>query len=158
VAAALEALSVRRADPSSGSFEHTTRSGAARACYDHVAGTLGVSPLDRFIALGWLSAPGPQSKIANSARMDAVRTARYRYRSDSRAPPPFRVWVSGLERAAAHLGGALGAAVLQVALKKRWVAQDLDSRVLSVTRIGRRDMHTLFDLTIDPSITKAENR
>jgi hypothetical protein len=38
-----------------------------------------------------------------------------------------------------HLGGALGAAVLDVARRRRWVAHDLDSRALRVTA-GRREL------------------
>jgi hypothetical protein len=47
-----------------------------------------------------------------------------------------------------HLGGALGAALLEVALKRKWVSRDLDSRILSVTRAGQREMQTRFGLTI----------
>ena len=43
-----------------------------------------------------------------------------------------------------HLGGALGAALLNLALKRTWVVQDLDSRALSVTKTGRREMLTRF--------------
>ena len=42
-----------------------------------------------------------------------------------------------------HLGGALGAAVLDLALKKKWVAQDLDSRILRVSARGRRELSAL---------------
>lgn len=56
VAAALEALSVL-AGNSHDKFEPSTphRLRAARTCYDHIAGTLGVSLHDRFTVLGWLS-------------------------------------------------------------------------------------------------------
>lgn len=47
-----------------------------------------------------------------------------------------------------HIGGALGAALLKVALKRRWVMQDLDSRALKVTRTGVRELHARFDLEI----------
>jgi hypothetical protein len=43
-------------------------------------------------------------------------------------------------------GGAVGAAWLKVALKRKWVIQDLDSRALTVTNIGRREMLARFDL------------
>jgi hypothetical protein len=43
-----------------------------------------------------------------------------------------------------HLGGALGAALLKVSLKRKWVEQDLDSRALSVTNLGRREMLARF--------------
>lgn len=47
-----------------------------------------------------------------------------------------------------HLDGALGAALLRIALKRKWVVQDLDSRVLEVTSLGRREMFTRFGLHI----------
>src|ERR1700684_1032426 len=56
VAAALEALSVL-AGESRPAFVPSTpnRLRAARTCYDHIAGTLGVSLHERFHTLGWLS-------------------------------------------------------------------------------------------------------
>jgi hypothetical protein len=47
-----------------------------------------------------------------------------------------------------HLGGALGAALLKLALKRKWVVQDLDSRALDVTSFGRREMMTRFGLQV----------
>jgi hypothetical protein len=47
-----------------------------------------------------------------------------------------------------HVGGALGAAVLKVALKRKWVIQDLDSRALGLTSFGRHEMLTRFGLHI----------
>ena len=56
VARALEALSVL-AGGSSDAFVPSTPQGlrAARTCYDHMAGALGVAFLDRFKTLRWLS-------------------------------------------------------------------------------------------------------
>jgi len=45
-----------------------------------------------------------------------------------------------------HLGGALGGALLKIALKRRWVVQDLDDRALTVTSPGRREMRARFGL------------
>jgi hypothetical protein len=36
--------------------------------------------------------------------------------------------------------------LLKVSLKRRWVAQDLDSRILSLTAFGRREMLARFGL------------
>ena len=47
-----------------------------------------------------------------------------------------------------HVGGALGAALLKVVLKRKWVVQDLDSRALSVTTLGRREILTRFGLNV----------
>jgi hypothetical protein len=45
-----------------------------------------------------------------------------------------------------HIGGAVGAALLSVALKRKWVVQELDSRALAVTGAGRREMRARFGL------------
>jgi len=43
-----------------------------------------------------------------------------------------------------HLGGALGASLLQLSLQRGWVRQDLDSRALAVTPRARREAPALF--------------
>jgi hypothetical protein len=39
-----------------------------------------------------------------------------------------------------HLGGALGAALLSTMLARRWATRERDSRALSVTALGRREL------------------
>ena len=46
-----------------------------------------------------------------------------------------------------HLGGALAAALLAVALKRKWLIRELDSRALQVTRDGRREFGRRFGLS-----------
>jgi DNA-binding transcriptional ArsR family regulator len=149
VAAALEALSVL-AGGSRDAFVPNTpnRLRAARTCYDHIAGTLGVSLHDRFQALGWLSrgsnadnaydltSAGMKGFEALGINIEAIRTLRRRFAY---------ACVDWSERRP-HVGGAVGAALLNVALKRKWVIQDLDSRALTVTRVGRREMRTRFSL------------
>jgi DNA-binding transcriptional ArsR family regulator len=47
-----------------------------------------------------------------------------------------------------HIGGALGHAILKAALKRQWFVQDLDSRALTLTALGRRQMQAQFGLKI----------
>jgi DNA-binding transcriptional ArsR family regulator len=157
VAIVLEGLSVL-AGGSRDQFVPTTpsRLRAARTCYDHLAGTVGVSLHDRFRALGWLSASSKivSSKVSDNAYeltadgtkafealgidIEATRTLRRRFAC---------ACLDWSERRP-HLGGALGAALLKVALKKKWVVHDLDSRALDVTSFGRREILTRFGLHI----------
>jgi len=159
VANVLEGLSVL-AGGSAGPFVSTTpsRLRSARTCYDHLAGTLGVSLHDRFRALGWLSPssnarssnPGPDDNAydlspggaraleAVGIDIEATRALRRHFAS------PCLDW----SERRPHLGGALGAALLQVALKKKWVVRDPDSRALGVTRSGRREMLARFGLDV----------
>lgn len=145
VAAALEALSVLAGGVREQFIPNTPhRLRAARTCYDHIAGVLGVSLHDRFTALRWLSEGDacevtPKGRTAFAALgidIDALRTVRRRF-----AYP----CVDWSERRP-HLGGGLAAAVLRVALKRKWVIRDLDSRALSVTSLGRGEMLARFGL------------
>ena len=152
VASVLEGLSVL-AGGSRDNFVPNTpnRLLAARTCYDHMAGTLGVSLHDRFKALGWLSASstdgddaydvtltGAKAFSALGIDLEATRKLRRRF-----------AWacLDWSERRP-HVGGALGAALLNMALKRKWVVQDLDSRALRVTGPGQREMLARFGLQI----------
>jgi DNA-binding transcriptional ArsR family regulator len=156
VARALEGLSVL-AGRSRDKFVPRTpsRLRAARTCYDHMAGTLGVSLHDRFKALGFLTnrstarskntSDAYQLTPAGSAAMEilgidvaALQTLRRRFAF---------ACLDWSERRP-HLGGALGAALLKVAVKRKWVIPDLDSRALSVTTLGRHEMLARFGLRV----------
>lgn len=47
-----------------------------------------------------------------------------------------------------HLAGALGSAILQLTLRRRWLVQDADSRALSLTSTGRRALADRLGLTL----------
>lgn len=149
VAAALEALSVLaggtrdRMAPPTPSTPDGLR--AARTCYDHIAGALGVALHDRFTKMKWLSEVRGTSANGHAYEVTPSGTKAFSEMGiDVEASRALRrrfafACVDWSERRP-HVGGALGAAVLKVALKRKWVVQDLDSRALSVTRIGRREM------------------
>ena len=148
VASALESLSVLSGGSLSNFLPNTPiRLRAARTCYDHIAGAVGVSLHDRFMTLGWLSAvstgggnaydltqAGSKAFEALGIDIEATRTLRRRFAS---------ACLDWSERRP-HIGGAIGAALLKIALSKKWVLPDLDSRALSVTSFGRREILTRF--------------
>ena len=150
VAAALEALSVV-AGGSRGGFvpnaSHRLR--LARTCYDHIAGALGVALHDRFNQLGWLADSGADNAYdltpdgarafeALGADLEAIRALRRRFAY---------ACVDWSERRP-HIGGAVGAMLLNAALKRKWVTRHLDSRALTVTMFGRREMLNRFGLQV----------
>jgi DNA-binding transcriptional ArsR family regulator len=151
VAAALEGLSVI-AGGCRNTLVPSTPSAlrGARTCYDHIAGTLGVLLLDRFKSLRWLSPDatddtsyhltptGVSAFGALGIDVEATRTLRRR----------FAYGCLDWSERQPHLGGALGAALLAVALKRKWIVQDLDSRILRVTKTGRHEMHARFTLEL----------
>ena len=47
-----------------------------------------------------------------------------------------------------HIAGALGAALLKHALGKKWVVRELNSRTLSLTELGKRDVFRTLGLEL----------
>jgi len=151
VAAALEALSVLAGGTRNTFVPHTPGPlRAARTCYDHIAGSLGVSLHDHIRAMGWLAEAsrdgssydltprGEKGLEVLGVDVEATRNLRRRFAF---------ACVDWSERRP-HLGGAVGAVLLKVALKRKWVRQDLDSRILTVTSFGRQEMLCRFGLQI----------
>ena len=143
VARVLEGLSVLAGGARPKFVPHTPgRLRAARTCYDHIAGTLGVLLHDRLEAGGWLSNSYDLTPAGvKGFEMLGVDIAETRG-LHRRFAFPCLDW----SERRSHLGGALGAALLKLAIRKRWVTQELDSRALSVTGLGRREMRSRFGL------------
>lgn len=151
VASALEALSVLAVEPRA-EFRSTTPLPlrAARSCYDHIAGSLGVALHDRLAALRWITperlvgeayevtAAGSRGFKANGVDVDAARSQRRRFAF---------ACIDWSERRP-HLGGALGAALMVAGLDKRWIVRDDDSRALLVTPLGRREFKSRFGIVL----------
>jgi len=145
VAGALEALLVLagRTALKPRAFEPSTPKGLreARRCYDHMAGEWAVRLHDLALAQQWLTE-------------DRVRPRAYRLSEKGVAAfTELGVDVAQLRAVNSrrllacacmdwsvrrpHLGGALGAACLQLFLQRRWVEGELDSRALRLTARGR---------------------
>jgi len=154
VANALEGLSVLAgAGGSREKFVPSTPSAlrAARTCYDHMAGVAGVSLHDRFKALGWLSAVPNGSDNAYNLSLEGTRAFEalgMDIEATRRLRRRFACACLDWSERRPHVGGALGAALLRIALKRKWVVQDLLGRALRVTSLGRREMLTRFGLHV----------
>ena len=148
VAALLESLMGVAGNPRDRFVPTTpTRLRAARTCYDHMAGALAVALHDRLLYLGWLSADtgegayeltglGERALTALGVEVDGLRAQRRHFAY---------ACVDWSERRP-HLGGAVGAALLKLALQRKWVVKDLDSRALGITRAGRRELQARFGI------------
>ncbi|WP_367371844.1 ArsR/SmtB family transcription factor [Pseudomonas lini] len=157
VAQALEALMVigQNAAPT---FNPRTpdRLQFARTCYDHMAGTLAVLLHDRMIDAGWLLETDEQVyRLSDSGEalfealgvdVKELSTLRRRFAC------PCLDW--SMRRP--HLGGALGAALLQTAIKRKWVTQDLDSRALALTAVGHKELSSRFAVELPVQVTTAQ--
>ena len=145
VARVLEGLSVLVDQPRPKFIPNTpTRLRAARVCYDHIAGHLGVLLHDRFNQLRWLNDSYDLTlagvKAVEALGIDVEETRKLRRR--------FAYSCLDWSERRPHIGGALGAALLKLAIKKKWVTQDFDSRAISVTNTGRREMFARFGVEL----------
>jgi DNA-binding transcriptional ArsR family regulator len=151
VAKALEALMVV-AGGARGKFAPSTPDylRSARTCYDHMAGHVAVLLRGRFESLAWLT-PGARGEddyevtpkgtrelASFGVDVDAARALRRRFAF---------ACVDWSERCP-HIGGSLGNAILVAALRQKWFVQDLDSRALRLTSLGRRQMLAKFGIAI----------
>jgi DNA-binding transcriptional ArsR family regulator len=152
VAAALEGLAVL-AGGSPKEFVPNTPNElrAARSCYDHIAGMVGVALHNRFKELRWLACKLKNNGDAYELTVDGtkgferlginVTAARSQRRRFAYA------CLDWSERQP-HIGGSLGAAILKTALNRRWMAQELDSRALRITHLGRRELLTQLGVEV----------
>ena len=92
----------------------------ARCCYDHLAGVLGVAITERLPALG--------ADVFDELDIDLAALRELRR-------PLSRCCTDWTEQRP-HLGGALGAALLDAYKERRWLATVKDSRRLEVTPQG----------------------
>ncbi|MGA9852609.1 MAG: helix-turn-helix transcriptional regulator [Gammaproteobacteria bacterium] len=157
VAAALESLRVVAGGSRDGFVPNTPiRLRTARTCYDHMAGTLAVALHDRCLELEWLSTDtsengaydvtqnGTKALESLGMNIEAVRTSRRRFAY---------ACLDWSERRP-HIAGAIGACLLEIALNRKWVVKDLDSRALNLTQVGRREFRTRFGL---PDLSSAHS-
>lgn len=159
VAQALEALMVV-SQSANARFVSTApnRLQLARTCYDHMAGTLAVHLHDYFIQSGWLilsdagdrayqlTGSGEAAMVGLGIEIANVKVKRRRFACSCLD------W--SMRRP--HLGGALGAALLQTVLRRKWVTQDLDSRALTLTHKGRKELAGRFGINVEHPETKTD--
>jgi DNA-binding transcriptional ArsR family regulator len=152
VAEALESLSVLAAKdtrkPVVSRVPNRLRS--ARTCYDHMAGVIGVSVHDRLMELGLLSeGPSPDTYDVTTAGEAAFAAIGIDIESTRQLRRRFACPCLDWSERRPHLAGALGAALLRTALKRKWVVQDLDSRALSLTYRGRKELLSRFGIPLE---------
>jgi len=144
VAEAIEALQSLSAPAGSSPVRTGPRDAAlrqARVCYDHLAGVQGVALLEglrrrRFVEGDDELQPTDQGRAAFAALgIDIAALAKARR-------PLCRACLDWSERRA-HLGGALGAAILGHMLEAGWASRD-EGRVLRITPMGAAALEERF--------------
>jgi len=115
----------------------------ARSCYDHLAGDLAVKMFDRFIERRLLARRDDELRVTREGQnfftcagidVDAL---------DSGRRPLCRPCLDWSERRS-HLGGTLGAAILDHVVARRWAVRDAKSRVVRFSATGEQKMAAWF--------------
>ena len=138
VARALEALALIAPPRPARTLRRATRAEAeraARTCYDHLAGALGVAVCDALLAAGAISPDGERGYALGPSAGETFAAIGVTPPAPARRAYAIRC-LDWSERRP-HLAGALGAAVADALLARRWVARVKGSRALLVTDAGR---------------------
>ncbi|WP_321876696.1 ArsR/SmtB family transcription factor [Paraburkholderia bannensis] len=110
----------------------------ARTCYDHMAGEVAVQVFDRLVEGGLLTLDGDdlEATEAGAARLAAWGVDLGALRARRRR---FACTCLDWSERRAHLGGALGAALLERFTSNGWVERTSRPRVLRITPLGQRE-------------------
>ena len=114
----------------------------ARTCYDHLAGAVGVELLDALAARGWLRKQAKGYAITRIGRAGLTRLGVDVSSAEQSRRLFARPCLDWSERRF-HLAGALGAAVAETLIDKRWFKLRASSRSLEVTDLGRSGLRKL---------------
>lgn len=121
----------------------------ARFCYDHLAGRLGTRLTEALTVRGLLATDDKLFMVTRKgeswfASFD-IDLARLR-RSRRKFAYPCLDWSERRD----HLGGALGAAVAQRFIALGWIEKNRRSRLVSVTRTGKRGLMKELGVSLEP--------
>jgi DNA-binding transcriptional ArsR family regulator len=122
---------------------------AARTCYDHLAGQLGVDLTNQLIAEHTLRPRGRDYALSRAGEQRLrqlgvdVEGARRRRRAFARSCLD---WTEQRP----HLAGSLGAALLDRLLELKWIRPGPDQRTLTITDSGRSSLRKTFG--VEPTL------
>ena len=115
----------------------------ARSCYDHLAGHLAVAMFERFIERRRLARNGDDLRMtANGRRFFAKGGIDVEALERSRRAP-CRCCLDWSERKY-HLGGTLGAAILDRIVEQGWAVREAKTRIVRFSPGGERKLQTWF--------------
>ncbi len=154
VARAIEALSVVAPRRRVSSLKEATageRLRAARTCYDHLAGRLGVAITDALVARRAIRHVNDVFALTRSGEgllrsigVD-VGVARERRRG-------FALACQDWTERRSHLAGALGAELCSRFFELEWIVRRSPGRSVVVTEAGAVRFRSLLELNVDPSV------
>jgi DNA-binding transcriptional ArsR family regulator len=117
----------------------------ARVCYDHLAGTRGVRLFASLCERGLLAGSGEQWQLTEEGARALGRFGIDLDRLRAGRRPLCRACLDWSERRT-HLGGALGAALLDVVFARGWARRERKSRVVTFSAAGAAAFGRAFPL------------
>jgi len=115
----------------------------ARVCYDHLAGEMGVLLLDNLVKTRHLARNGDSITLTRRGE-SFLQDFRIDIRSLASARRPLCKPCLDWSMRREHLGGALGAALLERFHELKWIDRDGSSRVVRFTRSGEAGFGRMF--------------
>jgi DNA-binding transcriptional ArsR family regulator len=128
-------------------WQHGEALRTARSCYDHLAGVAGVALADALVERGVvesadrafaITVAGERTLAGFGLDVAAIHAAR---RATARA------CLDWSERRP-HVAGALGAALLEELLRRRWLRRRPDGRALTLTPAGAEGLASAFGISL----------
>jgi DNA-binding transcriptional ArsR family regulator len=155
VATALEALLQLSATPTASFSPNTpTHLRYARSCYDHLAGTVAVALHDQLLKQGWLvsAADEPQTgtrhyQLSSTGAQLFIKLG-VELQPKPRSRRQYACACLDWSERKAHLGGYLGAALLEMMLAQQWLLREPDDRVLHLTTKGQIALKQHFAMSL----------
>jgi DNA-binding transcriptional ArsR family regulator len=114
----------------------------ARTCYDHIAGRLGIDLVERLLGQSCLEEAG-DAYLLTDRGADLMSTLDIDVQALRNGRRPLTRRCLDWSERRYHLGGALGAALADSFLRRRWIRRVDDSRALTITPQGKRQLRRL---------------
>jgi DNA-binding transcriptional ArsR family regulator len=115
----------------------------ARSCYDHLAGDLAVQMFDRFVERRLLARRGDDVRVTRDGEKFFECAGIDVGALDEGRRPLCRPCLDWSERRI-HLGGVLGAAILDHVVARRWAVREAKSRVVRFSPAGEQKLKAWF--------------
>jgi DNA-binding transcriptional ArsR family regulator len=146
VASALESLMVVAARADRYALSSTPPAlRLARSCYDHIAGRVAVALHDALLVRGWLTEQGGAYQLTELG-IDALSELGIDANAIGASRRRFAYACMDWSERRSHLGGALGAALMQRMIERGWLLREIEGRALRISAPGRRALRDHWDI------------
>ncbi|VVO44166.1 ArsR/SmtB family transcription factor [Pseudomonas fluorescens] len=118
----------------------------ARMCHDHLGGELAADLYQRLLDAGWIEQTHQRIEVTNKGASQLASRGIFIQALAQRNAQIACSCPDWSERRA-HLGGALGAGLLQLFMQSGWLSIPSQSRALQITPLGQREIARFAKVT-----------